>query len=92
MASPIEDDMQLIKETAHQPIQPLSIERDWSGGHEVVIIEGVRYDADYFRTFSYPKTDVLYAVKRDDECVVLTVIQSEEQAKEFFETIGDSNG
>jgi hypothetical protein len=76
---------QLIKEIPHQPNQPLSIERDWSNGHEVIIIEGVRYDADYFRQFSHPETDVLYAVERMDDFVKLTVIQTAEQAKEFFE-------
>ena len=50
---------QQITEIKHQPVQPLGIERDWHSGREVIIIEGVRYDADYFRTFSHPETDVL---------------------------------
>jgi len=77
--------MQLIKETTHQPNQPLGIERDWNNGREVIIIEGVRYDADYFRTFAHPEMDVLYAVKREDDAVWLTVIRDEDEAKKFFE-------
>lgn len=75
-----------IKQLPHQPTPPLSIERDMSAGRERIIIEGVVYDADYFRTFSHPETDVLYSVVRDSEGVVmLTIIQTPEQAKEFFE-------
>jgi len=78
----------LIKQLPHQPTPPLSIERDMSFGRERIIIEGVIYDADYFRTFSHPETDVLYSVVRDSEGVVmLTIIQTPEQAKEFFETV-----
>lgn len=78
----------LIKQLPHQPTPPLSIERDMSFGRECIIIEGVVYDADYFRTFSHPETDVLYSVMRmEDGVVMLTVIQTPEQAKEFFETV-----
>ena len=70
------------------PESPLRIERDWSAGHEIIVIEGVRYDADYFRTFGYPQTDVLYAIVRDEDCVMLTVIGTPEQAEEFFSEIG----
>ena len=82
--------MQLIKEVPHQPAPPLGIERDWHSGREVIIIEGVHYDADYFRTFAHPETDVLYAVKREDDHVCLTVVQTEDQAKEFFENVGEA--
>lgn len=75
----------LIKTLPHQVQAPLSIERDISTGHEIIIIEGVKYDAEYFRMFAYPETDVLYAVKRLDEDVVcLTVVRTVEEADEFF--------
>lgn len=78
-----------IKEVPHLKHHPLSIEREVTLHGEVIIIEGVRYDADYFRTFSHPDTDMLYAVRRDEETVVLTVIQTPEEASEFFEeTLG----
>ena len=78
-----------VKNLQHVAQPPLSIERELAGGREFILIEGVRYDADYFRTFSHPETDVLYAVRRDEETVVLTVIQTPEEASEFFEeTLG----
>ncbi len=79
-----------IKPVSHVAQKPLSVEREYVfGGREIIVIEGVRYDADYFRTFSHPETDVLYAVRRDEETVILTVIQTPEQASEFFnETLG----
>lgn len=76
----------LIQPMPHIEVKPLSIEREYTmQGREVIIIEGVRYDADYFRTFSHPETDVLYAVRRDEEMVCLTVIETVEQASEFFD-------
>lgn len=80
----------LIQPMPHIEVKPLSIEREYTmQGREVIIIEGVRYDADYFRTFAYPETDVLYAVRREEEMVVLTVIRTQEEASEFFnETLG----
>ena len=79
-----------IKQIPHVDQKPLSIEREYTmQGHEVIVIEGVRYDADYFRIFAHPDTDVLYAVRRDEDMVVLTVIPTVEVAKEFFE---ETNG
>ena len=81
-----------IKQLPHQVKAPLSIERDISMGHEIIIIEGVKYDADYFRTFAYPETDVLYAVRNlVDEVVCLTVVRTVEEAKIFFDEIGQGN-
>lgn len=74
-----------IKPIPHVGQEPLRIERDLSAGHEVIIIEGVRYEADYFRTFACPETDVLYAVRRDEDAVWLTLIRTVEEAKEFFD-------
>lgn len=71
-----------IKPSPHVAKKPISIERE---DGDVIVIEGVRYDADYFRTFGAPDTDVLYAVQRiDDGCVKLTIIASPEEALEFF--------
>ena len=74
-----------IKQIAHVEKKPISIEREEG---DVIVIEGVRYDADYFRTFGTPETDVLYSVQKiDDGCVKLTVISSVEEARIFFEEI-----
>lgn len=79
-----------IKQLPHQVKAPLSIERDISTGHEIIIIEGVKYDAEYFRMFATPEADVLYAVKRLAEDVVcLTVVRTVEEADEFFKEIKD---
>ena len=81
-----------IKQLPHQVKAPLSIERDISMGHEIIIIEGVKYDADYFRTFAYPETDVLYAVRNlVDEVVCLTVVRTVEEAKIFFGETGQGD-
>jgi hypothetical protein len=71
----------------HQVKKPVSIERelpDW------VIIEGVRYDGDYFRTYAHPDTDVLYAVRNEDDVVRSTVIRNVEEAMKFFEEIAST--
>ena len=81
-----------IKTLPHQVKAPLSIERDISTGHEIIIIEGMKYDADYFRTFAYPETDVLYAVRNlVDEVVCLTVVRTVEEAKIFFGETGQGD-
>lgn len=79
-----------IKELPHVPIEPLKIERDFQDGREIIVIEGVRYDADYFRVFSHPETDVLYEVERGEGDVVkLSVIRNRLEAAAFFdETFG----
>ena len=75
-----------IKQLPHQVKAPLSIERDISTGHEIIIIEGVKYDAEYFRMFATPEADVLYAVRRDEfGSVTLTTIRNVDEAKKFFD-------
>jgi hypothetical protein len=75
-----------IHQLPHQPIAPLSIEREWNNGHEIIVVEGVKYHADFFRMNVMPSDDVLYAVhKRDDGIVIVTVIRDVESAKKFFE-------
>lgn len=71
-----------IKQLPHQPKEPVSIEREHN---DVIVIEGVRYDGDYFREFGYPDTNILYSVQRDDDGVVrLTMIRTPEEAAQFF--------
>lgn len=75
-----------IKNLKHVPNEPLRIEREFENGREIIVIEGVRFDADYFRVFSHPETDVLYSVVRgDDDVVKLTVISNRVEAAEFFD-------
>lgn len=76
-----------VKEMQHQPNRPLSIERDWNFGNEKIIIEGVAYDAEYFRTFAYPDPTRLYAVRREGDLVILTSITNVEEARKFFEEV-----
>lgn len=77
--------MSTIQILTHAPEPPLSIFREYDeDGREFIVIEGVKYEADYFRAFSHPETDVLYAVERVEDFVKLTVIDTAEKAQEFF--------
>lgn len=73
---------QFIQEVEHVAVEPVRIERD---ANDVVIVEGVRYSGEYFRTLAVPNTDVLYAIRRDGEQVWLTVIRNVVEARTFFE-------
>jgi len=74
-----------IKKLPHQDKPPVSIERE---ENDVINIESVKYDGDYFRTLGAPETNVLYAVQRFEDGVMrLTLIRSVEEAKEFFEKV-----
>jgi len=73
-----------ITQLQHQPKEPVSIEREHN---DVIVIDGVRYDADYFRTFAHPETEYLYAVRRVDETVMLTLIRTPEEAVQFFSEV-----
>lgn len=73
---------QFVKEVTHVAKTPVRIERE---DNDVINIEGTRYDGDYFRFMGAPDADVLYAVRRlEDGCVCLTVVNSLEQAEQFF--------
>lgn len=76
-----------VKPMAHVTQVPLRIEREYTlQGQEMILIEGVRYDAEYFRTFAHPDTDVLYAVTREEDGVVkLTEVRNRVEAAEFFD-------
>lgn len=77
-----------IKLMVHTPEPPLRIERDYDeDGREFILIEGVRYEAEYFRQFSYPETDVLYQIARMEDFVRLVIVETREQAQEFFDEV-----
>ncbi len=83
----------LIQEVAHQP-KPVSIEREPG---DVISIEGVKFSGDFFRTMALPDPDCLYAIRREDDAVVLTTIRTMQDAMTFFighraQTKGESNG
>lgn len=70
-----------VKQSAYVP-EPVSIERE---ENDVIVIEGVRYSGDLFRTNAWPNQEVLYVIRRDDEGVVcVTEIRDVPGAMEFF--------
>lgn len=78
----------LIKPMPHVEKKSLSIEREYTlQGREMILIEGVRYDADYFRTFAHPDEQALYAVRSHNDTVILTVIRNPDEAKKFFDEV-----
>lgn len=78
----------LITQIAHAEEPPLRIEREFLDGREFVRIEGVLYEADYFREFAQPNVDVLYAIRRDDEGAVgMFLIENAAAAEAFFEEV-----
>ncbi|NUQ86374.1 MAG: hypothetical protein HUU11_16840 [Anaerolineales bacterium] len=81
--------MGAVQSMPYVPDPPLRIEREYTlNGRETIIIEGVRYDPAYFRTFAHPDTYVLYSVQRRDDMVMLTIIRNEDEAQKFFEEVG----
>jgi hypothetical protein len=76
---------QFIKQLSHQPVKPVEIER-LPG--DVLYIEGVRYAGELFRTMAFPSDECLYAIRRDGDNVVLTTIRNIEEARKFFQEIG----
>lgn len=74
-----------IKELPHQPTRPVSVERTFPDG---LLIEGVNYHGDFFRTMGSPKADFLYSIERDGDMVTIRVIANVDEAKAFFEKSG----
>lgn len=75
--------MSFIKTLPYEMKKPVAIEREPG---DIVVIEGVKYEGDYFRTFGEPDPDVLYAVQKlDDGCIKMTIITCIEEAIDFFE-------
>lgn len=76
---------QFMQEVEHEPKKPVSIARD---GKDGVIIEGIRFSGDYFRTLKYPKPDVLYAIHSEpDSTITFTVVRNENEAAQFFDGV-----
>ena len=73
-----------IQEVEHVAVEPVRIEREHN---DEIVIEGVRYSGDYFRTLAVPNADVLYAIRRDDDQVWLTVIRNANEAEAFFDGV-----
>lgn len=75
------NDEQFIQEVEHESKRPVSIERE---PNDVVVIEGVRYAAELFRVFANPDANLLYALQRHDDQVVVTLIRNPQDALSFF--------
>lgn len=71
-----------IQEVKHTAVEPVTVMRDVN---DVLIIEGVRYGGDFFRMMAVPSDDVLYAIQRDGDQVIATMMRNVEEAKQFFE-------
>lgn len=76
-------DNKIIQQVAHQP-KPVTIEQ---AENDVIIIEGVRYSADFFRVHAYPNDKYLYAIRRDGDVVSLTAIHNANDAEHFFDQV-----
>ena len=75
---------QFIKEVKHVAVEPVRIEREHN---YVIVIEGVRYAAELFRVFANPDADLLYALERRDDQVVVTPIRNANEAEAFFDDV-----
>ena len=75
---------QFIQEVEHEPKRPVSIERE---PNDVVVIEGVRYAAELFRVFANPDLNLLYALRREDDQVVVKIIRNANEADAFFDDV-----
>jgi len=74
-----------IKQAVHQRKRPVTVERDVD---DVLVIEGVRYAGDLFRTFAEPDDRYLFAMRREGNTVVLVTVRDVDEAKKFFEEAG----
>lgn len=80
--------MPFIREEVHVRKPPVRVERDVP---DVLVIEGVRWDGDVFRTFAAPSDDCLYALRRDGDAVSLVTVRNVEEAQRFFAECGMQN-
>jgi hypothetical protein len=65
-------------------VQPTPVTIEHEAG-DVVVIEGVKYAGDFFRTNFMPNNEVLYAIRKDEDGVVrVTVIKNPGEAQDFF--------
>ena len=75
----------LIRQVEHERKMPVTVVRDVP---DVLVIEGVRWAGDIFRTFAMPSDQYLYALKRDGDQVILVTVHDVEEAKKFFAEAG----
>lgn len=72
-----------MTEVTHSFKKPVSVMRE---ENDVLVIEGVRFDGDYFRSLSDPNVDTLYALRKlDDGSVGFIQIHNLDEAQIFFE-------
>jgi hypothetical protein len=77
--------MSFIKEFPHVEKKPVSVERELP---DILVIEGVRYAGDLFRTLTDPNDSVLYAIRKDEDGVLrVIVIHNALEAMSFFEDV-----
>lgn len=77
-----------IRQAEHQRKRPVTVERDVN---DILVIEGVRYQADLFRTFAEPDDSLLYAMRKDGNTVVLVTVCNVEEAIKFFQEVGQGD-
>lgn len=73
MQNRIKDDemSNLIKQVPHQPVRPVSVERTFPDG---LMIEGIQFSGDFFRTFADPDPEKLYRIVRDGDVIKIEVV------------------
>lgn len=59
-----------IKALDYEARKPVSVEREHP---DRLIIEGVRFSGDFFRSLALPSAEYLYVLRRDDDTVILTL-------------------
>lgn len=74
-----------IRQAEHEGKRPVRVERDFP---DVLVIEGVRWAGEIFRTFSEPDDKYLYSLRREGDQVILVTVHNEEEAKAFFAEAG----
>lgn len=70
-----------IKVLPHEPKKPVTVAREHP---DVLVIEGVKFAGDMFRTLAFPGPDYLYAFRRDGDTVILTTVHNVEEAEAYF--------
>jgi hypothetical protein len=73
----------LIQQVSHEPRKPVEIERLHN---DALLIEGVLYAGDFFRSMADPNPNYLYAIRREGDRVILTTIRNVADATGFFFT------
>ena len=57
-----------FKPIAYQGKRPVSLERE---ENDVVVIEGIRFDGEFFRQLAYFESNVLFRIRRIDGEVIV---------------------